>query len=505
MIVRNSSRTLSACLESIRPWVDEMIIVDTGSTDDTVEIATSFSARVFHFPWCDHFAAARNESLKHVSHPWVFWMDSDDVISADNGQALRALGSRPPQEIPRCFVMQVVCPASAAGGCYDITTVDHVKMFPSHPEIRFEWRIHEQILPSIRRLGGEVEWTEIQIVHAGADQSREGRFRKYERDLRLLELDLRDRPDHPFVLFNLGMTYVDMEDFEAARGPLERCLTLADPDESHLRKAYALLVGTYCQLGLVDKAKELCQQGRTLYPEDGELLFRAALICFQQGDVHKAKENLEELLLQPRARYFSSLDRGILGFKARHNLALAHSELGDQPRAELEWRRVLAEMPSFEPARRGLLDCLLRQRKHASAQIEAHRMAQQFQDDDGASTVDIAVYEAEGRIEDARRFLSSRRSQRAWDSAWLHVAARFSYEHGPWEEAVGNSTLLCQRFPGDGSAFHNLGSLYAQKELWRLAAGAYRQSLAVRPESAEARIQLDQMLRQLGNEDEVQN
>ena len=66
MIVRDSARTLPACLESIRPWVDEMVIVDTGSVDETPRIVESFGGRLFHFPWCDDFSAARNESLRHA-------------------------------------------------------------------------------------------------------------------------------------------------------------------------------------------------------------------------------------------------------------------------------------------------------------------------------------------------------------------------------------------------------------------------------------------------------
>lgn len=94
MIVRDSARTLPACLESIARWVDELVVVDTGSLDDTRSIASKYSARVFDFPWCDDFSAARNESLCHATGEWLFWMDSDDTISAENGRQLRALAKR---------------------------------------------------------------------------------------------------------------------------------------------------------------------------------------------------------------------------------------------------------------------------------------------------------------------------------------------------------------------------------------------------------------------------
>ena len=91
MIARDSARTLCAALDSIRPWVDEMVVVDTGSVDATPAMAAACGARVAHFAWCDDFAAARNQSLRLATGEWLFWMDSDDTIDAADGQALRAL------------------------------------------------------------------------------------------------------------------------------------------------------------------------------------------------------------------------------------------------------------------------------------------------------------------------------------------------------------------------------------------------------------------------------
>jgi tetratricopeptide (TPR) repeat protein len=80
MIVKNEEETLAHCLESVKPIVDEMIIVDTGSTDRTIEIAKGFGASVHHFQWCDDYSAARNESLKHCNGEWVLIIDADEAI-----------------------------------------------------------------------------------------------------------------------------------------------------------------------------------------------------------------------------------------------------------------------------------------------------------------------------------------------------------------------------------------------------------------------------------------
>ncbi len=250
MIVRDNARTLPACLESIRPWVDEMVIVDTGSMDDTPRIVEAYGGRLFHFPWCDDFSAARNESLRYAQGEWLFWMDSDDTIPWDCGRGLRRLIDR---EVPAnvlAFVVQVHCPGGGDNGdpAFDVTAVDHVKLFRNRPDIRFDGRIHEQLLPAIRRVGGQVAWSDVYVVHSGSDQSPDAQPKKFERDLRILELELAERPEHPFTLFNLGMTYVHAGRYNEATGYLRRSIARSNADESHLRKVYALLV--YTEMGL---------------------------------------------------------------------------------------------------------------------------------------------------------------------------------------------------------------------------------------------------------------
>src|SRR5690606_24855697 len=163
--VRNNASCIVECLTSIRPYVDEMIVIDTGSTDNTAELARSVGARVYHFPWCDSFSAARNESLKYAQGEWIFWMDSDDVMSPECGTKLRRLAyqEHPPEQMG--FFMQVHCIGSGPEGQYDKIVVDHVKLFRNSPHIRFEFRMHEQIIGSIRRQGGEIDMTDIYVTH----------------------------------------------------------------------------------------------------------------------------------------------------------------------------------------------------------------------------------------------------------------------------------------------------------------------------------------------------
>ncbi|MCL1908644.1 MAG: glycosyltransferase [Holophagaceae bacterium] len=95
MIVKNEEATLGHCLESVRPIVDEMVVVDTGSTDKTIEIARSFGARVYHFDWCDDFAAARNESLKYCTGEWILILDADEAIDPLDYDKIRGACLKP--------------------------------------------------------------------------------------------------------------------------------------------------------------------------------------------------------------------------------------------------------------------------------------------------------------------------------------------------------------------------------------------------------------------------
>src|SRR6185437_4559973 len=180
LIVRDNAGTIRACLESLKPWVDELVVVDTGSQDATPKIAAEIGARVFHFPWVDSFSAARNESIRHARGEWIFWMDSDDTIDVANGEGLRNIVSGRHSAQVLGFVIRVHCPGAGPDGKSDLTVVDHVKLFRNRADLRFEHRIHEQILPSIRRAGGEICWTELFVVHSGYDHSPIGQERKKE-------------------------------------------------------------------------------------------------------------------------------------------------------------------------------------------------------------------------------------------------------------------------------------------------------------------------------------
>lgn len=498
MIVRDNASTIIPCLESIRPWVDEMIVVDTGSSDETPRIAERFGARLSRFPWCDDFSAARNESLRHAKGEWLFWMDSDDTIDPDCGRRLRDLAYGESDPSIYGYIVQVHCPAGGSDGSFDVTAVDHVKLIRNRSDLRFEGRIHEQILPALRRANGDVAWTDLFVVHSGSDHSPESQERKRKRDLKLLNLELGERPDHPFTLFNLGMTYADGGRYEEAIEYFRGSIANSAPVESHLRKAYALLLFAQMQLKRWDEAKQTCELGRSLFPRDAELRFRQGVLLHELGCLEEASQAYIDVLNNREDRHFTSVDRGLNGFKARQNLALVYADLGDPVAAEHQWRLIVEEVPRYRQGWRGLGDVLLRQGKTQEAQQVAEFLSSQVEFQCEGLLMLGRVASACGDHDCAGRAFAEAVARHPDDLEARHALCQLLYERGKPGEAELALLELLRLNPNDASAQHNLGTLYLRAHRYSEAENAFCESLRHRPDSSSTYLHLGYALMESG-------
>jgi tetratricopeptide (TPR) repeat protein len=287
MIVRNEEDHLRPCLESARALFDEIVIVDTGSTDRTKEIAREFGAKVFDFVWVDDFAAARNEALAHASGDYAFWLDADDVIDPPQRDKLKALLAGLSGDDEAAYVVRCACDP-APDGTGGNTVVDHIRLFPVRNDVRWTYRVHEQILPALEQANVPVRWTDLVVRHTGYTDSAV-RARKLDRDTRILLRELEDRPDDPFVLFNLGSTAIMRKNWNAALGYLKRSLAGSAPTDTITLKLFALIARTHQMLGDSRQALQTCADGLTLDAEDAELWFRKGVVHRHRGESTEAE------------------------------------------------------------------------------------------------------------------------------------------------------------------------------------------------------------------------
>ncbi len=176
MIVKNEEAVLANCLGSVKDIASEIIVVDTGSTDNTKEIAESFGAKVYDFEWVNDFSAARNESFKYATQDWILIMDADLVMEEYNYPVLKNCLENPNIHLYYVFWLEK-----------DLN-IQHpmIHLFRNLPEIKSEGRIHEQITFDPKKY--KIAYSDILINHSGyADEDNT----KFDRNTELIELSLK--------------------------------------------------------------------------------------------------------------------------------------------------------------------------------------------------------------------------------------------------------------------------------------------------------------------------
>ena len=366
VIARDNADTIEACLAGIKPFADEMVVVDTGSVDNTPAICQTLGARVHFFPWCDDVSAARNEALRHARGRWIVWLDSDDVIDADNARKILAVAQRNDGPSVLGYLAQVHCPEPAEEDPERTTIVEHVRLIRNLPELQFEGRIHQQIMSSIVAAGGTVMRTDIVIRHTGY-HSPEVVRQKLERNLRLLKMDVEDRPEDAASWLHLGMTHASLEQYAEAVRCLGYCIQYAERDNNELAKAYGQLARVYHRLGMHHAVWQIVEQGLARSPADPQLLFQRGLLARRWKRYSVAEAAYRQILATKHDDFCMGFDAGILSYKARHNLAGVYADQGKLVEAERLYRRVVEDAPGFRLGWRGLMEVLCEQGRTGEA------------------------------------------------------------------------------------------------------------------------------------------
>lgn len=246
MIVKNEKAMLPACLESVQPVVDEMIMVDTGSTDSTPEIARTFGAEVINHPWDDNFAEARNIGLEKAKGQWILVLDADEILTDQSAKKLRKTVSNT-QADALTLIIRNPNPKGELQTYSDFTLT---RLFRNSDQYRYEGMIHEQIRPSIEKKGGMIENSDLIIFHKGySGETVQGNDSRALRNLHLLEESVKTSPNNPYLLYQLGATYKQMGEDQKAKEVLERAKQM-DGGRILLAETRALMYMKLSQLAL---------------------------------------------------------------------------------------------------------------------------------------------------------------------------------------------------------------------------------------------------------------
>ncbi len=240
-IVKDEESTLSKCLSSAKKFVNEIVVLDTGSTDKTVNIAQGYGAKVHHFEWCDDFSAARNEALKYVTGDWILVLDADETLAPEIIPQLREAMEREEYLLINLVRNEI----GATQSPYSMVS----RLFRNHPDIEFSRPYHALVDDSVSEiLHKEPHWQigyiqGIAILHSGYQQSEISRKNKLLLAQTAMEEFFTTHPDDAYVCSKLGALYIDL-------GKISQSIQLLSKGVSVANDNYEILYELYYHLGI---------------------------------------------------------------------------------------------------------------------------------------------------------------------------------------------------------------------------------------------------------------
>ncbi len=250
MIVKDESELLPGCLESLADILSELIVVDTGSSDETVEIATKFGARIFNFAWIDDFAAARNHSLAQATLPWILWLDADERLEASSIAELKRL--LVPARQPTGYKVSI---NNLQPDQISTTISTAYRLISNHPKTKFNGRIHEHPHDSIKANGGRLLDSGIVLSHLGYALPTEQMAHKRSRNRQLLNQLVAESPELAYAWYTYGQNLALGGDHHDALAAYEKAESMGPFEPFALASLLNMMAEAYFKTDAIEKAK----------------------------------------------------------------------------------------------------------------------------------------------------------------------------------------------------------------------------------------------------------
>lgn len=340
MIVRDEEAVLPRCLESVKGAVDEIVIVDTGSKDRTVEIARRYTPRVYHYPWGGDFAAARNFALTKADGGWILSLDADEELVPAGGDLRTLIAKKDGHE---AFFLPLYNQAGkqedGSPGQYHYV----LRFFRNSSGYRFQGSIHEQVAVTHPEKAGVAKGPLIRH-YAGTGRERN---RKRGRNLKLLQRAAGELSG-PFRQYYLGVEWLALDRPERALPCFEQALRqLTDAHLLFRLPALHHRLACLTHLNRLDEAICLCLEESRRYPFYSDIFFAGGLLLEAKGEFAAAIKWFQEALQCGRPPALFYHQEGAESFLSYYHLGHCHEQMGDHRRAAGCYRQALAINPDY--------------------------------------------------------------------------------------------------------------------------------------------------------------
>ncbi|MFZ5647338.1 MAG: tetratricopeptide repeat-containing glycosyltransferase family 2 protein [Bacillota bacterium] len=349
MIVKNEEQNLRRCLASVTGAVDEIIVVDTGSSDGTREVAAGFGARVLSFPWNGNFSDARNASLEGATGDWILFLDADEELTAEGREALRRVTG---DETVEGYFIKIV---NYLGGEGRVETCPDLifRLFRNRPEYRFRGAIHEQIVDVILEKNSRAKYMiadDLVILHYGYLNEQIEEKDKKNRNLNIISRELDESPDNRLLRYHYGVELFRAERYREAADEFVRAANGIDPQTIYLPKLLRYIVMAYQALNLQEKALETVRLGLSHFPDYADLYYYGGLASLEQKDYAGAYRFFKDALSMPDQPAYYAPFSGARGFRSLYNLGRIAEIFCNEEEALNYYIKCLQDNSFFMPA-----------------------------------------------------------------------------------------------------------------------------------------------------------
>ncbi len=350
-ICRDEAENLDRCLESVRGVADELCVLDTGSTDDTIAVARRHGATVGELPWGDDFAAARNASLGLATGDWALILDADEELVTPGARAaLEGFALAHPRAIGRLRLANL--DAEGAGSEIDLS-----RFFPLGMGLTFRGKVHEQLAADAREL--ERLDTGAKILHHGYRAETIAARSKLQRNRRLLTLAVEEDPADPYLWYHLGRTAFVAEEHQRALDACARAIELLGAgDTPYLGLLYETAGYALRSLGRSAEARTLLGRVERRFHRRADTRFLIALLELDAGRLAEAEAGfLACLELEGVTPEGGETTRSCSTWAPAFNLGVMHEVLQHLDVARDWYRRALEHHPDHPASLEALARC----------------------------------------------------------------------------------------------------------------------------------------------------
>ncbi len=357
MIVKNEGQTLSRCLNSVSGLVHEIIIVDTGSTDSTCDIARQNGAILHHFPWNDNFSDARNASLELAQGDWILFLDGDEEISSEGREVLSQLVENKTVE---GYFVTIMNHLGKEGW---IETVPDLvfRLFRNKKEYHFRGAIHEQIADVIIEKNPQARYQVaeglILIHHGYLDEVIKEKDKKL-RNLTLIERELAQNPTNQLLQYHYGVELFRAERYADAAAVLIKSANDLDPNTIYLPKLLRYIVIAQHSSGQLQEALHSATHGLKFFPNYADLYYYTGLILLDLKHYSQAQNAFLQALSMPEQPPQYASFGGVRGFRSYYYLAQIAESFLDEEEALKYYLYSLRDNPNFTHALESLVSIL---------------------------------------------------------------------------------------------------------------------------------------------------